>query len=69
MCGSCEGTCIFPTFWYSNKCEVDMQIARITTHCEIASYARSSPRSVRDSEMRAKKVTCGKLSNNKINQG
>ena len=61
MCGLCEDTCVFPALWYSYKCEVDMRIARTTTHCEIASYARSSPRSVRDSEVRAKKVTCGKL--------
>lgn len=61
MCGSCEGTCIFLTFWYIYKCEVGMQIARTTTHCEIVSYAHSPPRSVRDSEMRAKKVTYSKL--------
>lgn len=36
MCGSCEGTCVFPTFWYSYKCEVGMQIARTTTHYKIA---------------------------------
>ena len=34
MCGLCEGTCLFLTIWYSNKCEVDMRIARTTTHCE-----------------------------------
>lgn len=39
MCGSCEGTCIFSTFWYIYKCEVDMQIARTTTHCKIAKCA------------------------------
>ena len=39
MCGSCEDTYIFPTFWYINKCEVDMQIARTTTHCKIVKCA------------------------------
>lgn len=39
MRGSYEGTCIFSTFWYIYKCEVDMQIARTTAHCKIAKCA------------------------------
>ena len=39
VCGSCEGTCVFYALWYIYKCEVDMQIARTTTHCKIAKCA------------------------------
>ena len=39
MRGLCEGTCVFLAFWYIYKCEVDMRIARTTTHCEIAKCA------------------------------